>query len=267
MKVFISADIEGVAGTIYKVDELPGGMFYDRNCDEMSKEVAACCRAAIECGATEIVVKDAHGTGANLIPSYFQKEVTLIRGWEKHPYEMVQGIDSSFDCVAFVGYHGAAGDIGNPRSHTMSSATIQKATLNGVPMSEYYLHSLIASSLGVPSVFLAGDKSLCRSAEKLTPGLITAPVKEGFGNSNLCLGQEEAEELIYERAKKAFSQDVKQIEPTAIPEKLHVEIVYKEHTKASQTQYFPGCYRVDAFTVAFDPVTVYELAQTMLFIV
>ena len=65
MKVFISADIEGVTNVTHW-DECK--LYHEAHAaskKQMTREVAAACRGAISAGATEIVVKDGHGSARN----------------------------------------------------------------------------------------------------------------------------------------------------------------------------------------------------------
>ena len=103
MKVFISADIEGVAGITSWDETNKNHSDYEYFKIQMSKEVAAACEGANECGAKEIYIKDAHASGRNIIPDYLPENAYLIRGWSGDPLSMVQGIDDSFDALIFIG--------------------------------------------------------------------------------------------------------------------------------------------------------------------
>ncbi|MEM6748738.1 MAG: M55 family metallopeptidase, partial [Pseudomonadota bacterium] len=52
MKVFISADIEGVAGVVSWDQTRRQGYEYDRACGWMTGEVAAACQAALALNAS-----------------------------------------------------------------------------------------------------------------------------------------------------------------------------------------------------------------------
>ena len=97
MKVFISADIEGVATTLSHEDCRPGNPNYPYHCDEMTKEVLAACEGAMEAGADEIVIKDAHGPACNIDSKVLPPCAQIIKGWSGHPFLMVEGLDKSFD--------------------------------------------------------------------------------------------------------------------------------------------------------------------------
>ena len=83
----------------------------------MTEEVVAACEAAHEAGADEIVVKDGHGDASNIDPLKMPEYVTLIRGKSGHPYNMMYGIDDSYDGVLYLGYHAPAGDPNFSISH------------------------------------------------------------------------------------------------------------------------------------------------------
>jgi len=79
LKVHISVDMEGVAGTV-TADQLgPTGFEYGRFREFMTREALAAVDAARAGGATEILVADAHGNGENLLVEQFPPDVRLIR--------------------------------------------------------------------------------------------------------------------------------------------------------------------------------------------
>ena len=186
MKVFISADIEGVATTLSHEDCRPGNPNYPYHCDEMTKEVLAACEGAMEAGADEIVIKDAHGPACNIDSKVLPPCAQIIKGWSGHPFLMVEGLDKSFDAALFVGYHSAASREGNPMSHTVSGRAAY-IKLNGRICSEFMMFSLCAASLGVPTVYLSGDQQLCEDSQNLHPCLVTTAVKAGVGGALRCL--------------------------------------------------------------------------------
>lgn len=97
MRIYISADMEGIAG-ISRWDETEkGNAEYERYREQMTREVAAACEGAIEAGAEYILVKDAHDRGKNLIHELLPRNVKIMSGWSQHPYNMVEGLDESFD--------------------------------------------------------------------------------------------------------------------------------------------------------------------------
>ena len=264
MKVFISADIEGTAATsrwLETSSKQPEYPFYAR---EMTEEVVAACEGAIAAGADEILIKDAHGSATNLDLSLLPEQASVIRGWEGHPYMMVQGIDRSFDAALFVGYHSEAGSPGNPMSHTMTLAP-QHVRINGVAASEFMIYSFCAAYEGVPTVFLSGDKALCSSGLQLYPWLSTVAVKEGCGLSSINMAPKKACRLIRENVQAALSRDLRALR-FELPGHFSVDIEYKEHDKARTNSYFPGVIQTDPHTLHFDETDYFETARKLKFL-
>ena len=140
MKLFISADIEGCAGVALAYETHKNEAAYGEFAKQMTKEVVAACEAAREAGADEIVVKDGHGDATNIDPLCMPDYVTLIRGKSGHPYNMMSGLDDSFDGVMYIGYHAPAGNPGFAISHTSTGNSLY-IRLNGSCMSEFMLNS------------------------------------------------------------------------------------------------------------------------------
>ena len=90
---------------------------------------------AREAGATEFVVSDSHGNGQNLLIDRFPADVRIVRSMPR-PLGMMEGIDSTFDVVLFIGYHASTDNLAGVRAHTFSSATLASVALNGSAMME-----------------------------------------------------------------------------------------------------------------------------------
>ena len=104
LKIYISADMEGVTGAVTGEQLGPGGFEYERFRQFMTNEVNAAIDAARAAGATEFVVSDSHGNGQNLLIDQLPADVTIVRSWPR-PLSMMAGIDETFDGVIFIGYH------------------------------------------------------------------------------------------------------------------------------------------------------------------
>ncbi len=250
MRVFISADIEGTCGICnWAETELRDqlGAYYR---EQMTREVAAACKGALAAGADEIVIKDAHDSARNLIPTGLPKgNIKLIRGWAGDPECMVTGIDKGFDAILFTGYHSAATVSGNPLSHTMTT-TVQRVTLNGVLASEFLLNTLTAAYYGVPAVFAAGDKALCEFANNFIPPMQTVATNEGTGASVMSIHPETACDLIEAGVKKALEGDLSLCK-VELPEEFELVVEYKKHQDAYRYQFYPNAKLIDSTTVSF----------------
>ena len=265
MKIYISADIEGVTTTCRWEETDSSHHSFPLHADQMTKEVLAACKGAIAAGATEIWVKDAHGGGNNINPTQLPKEVTLIRGWSQCPDFMVEGIDNSFDAAMFIGYHSAAGRSGNAMSHTMSGKHTG-IMINGRRASEFMIYSWAAARYGVPTVFLAGDKMLCDDYADMHPSLISAAVKDGIGGAVFCRSTEATLPEIREKSEQSLRQNLSAAKIT-LPESFDVEVFFKEHAHAEKVSHFPGVKKLSDNVVSFHCDDYYEVLRTLLWII
>jgi D-amino peptidase len=264
MRVFISADIEGVSGTVSweQLRNNPITSTYQAACQEMTREVAAACQGAIAAGADYILVNDAHDVGQNLDPNGLPDCVELVRGSSGSPWSMANGVQEGFDAAMFVGYHQAAGLSGNPLSHTFSTKT-HHVLLNGKPCSEFMIYSYAAAMAGVPTVLLTGDERLCQDSAHMHPLLKTVAVKRGDrGGASIGLSPAVACDRIRHTAQLALSQDLSAGLIT-LPESFTFEICYKEHTNAYRCSSFPGFSLVDDTTIRTTTTDYYDVMRAV----
>ena len=265
MKIFISADIEGVTGIGHwnETDKaFPGEYSWFQR--QMTAEVNAAVEAAFESGAREIVIKDAHDTGRNLILDALPQGIKVVRGWAGHPLSMVQELDASFDAILFVGYHSRAGQNTNTLAHTMSSSRIARMTLNGQDMSEFYLHGLAAAYYGVPCVFVSGDAGLCAEVKGHNPHIETVATIRGEGASVITEHPATTLALIRKGVKQALTGDISKGLLT-IPAELSFSIEFKKHQEAYRAAFYPGATLLDPLTVGFKSRDYFEVLRFNLF--
>jgi len=116
VKVFISFDMEGVAGIVDWAQCRPPGQAYEEGRALLLGEVNAAIDGALAGGATEIVANDSHAAMNNLNPLDLHGRAAYIAGRHKPRY-MMEGLDASFDAVFFVGYHGLISGAPSVLSH------------------------------------------------------------------------------------------------------------------------------------------------------
>ncbi len=263
MKVYISADIEGVTGITHWDETDLGKADYAPFREQMTAEVAAACEGALEAGATEIWVKDAHDSARNILASKLPRQVKLIRGWSGHPFIMVQELDSSFQAAMLIGYHSRAQAGTSPLAHTMNGM-ITRLTINERPASEFLMHTYAAGSVGVPVVFVSGDKGLCEEVGGFNPRITTVAVKEGIGNSTVSLHPQVAVDEIRQGTVKALKGDLSQCR-MGMPAHFAVEIQYRRAFDAYRNGFFPGAVQTDDCTVRFENDSYAEVMRFFLF--
>jgi D-amino peptidase len=204
MKIWISFDMEGVAGIVDWDQCRPsGGARYEVGCQLMLAEVNAAIEGAIAGGATEVVLNDSHGTMANLDPRAVAGNARYIAGRHK-PLYMMQGLDDSFDAVFLVGYHGSISGEPSTLSHTYNPEVFAAARVNGTEVGESGINALVAEHHGVPIAFVSGDAVTWAETEKYAAGAEHVVTKESitrFSAANL--HPDESCRLIREGAERA----------------------------------------------------------------
>ncbi|MED1722922.1 amino acid amidase [Mesorhizobium sp. M00.F.Ca.ET.186.01.1.1] len=264
MKLFISADLEGVAGIVNWTEANIESSFSKYFTEQMTKEVNAACEAAIAAGATDILVKDAHSTARNLDPSKLPEQVKILRGWTRDPYSMMAGLDESYDGVLFIGYHAAAGANGNPLAHTMNMQN-EYVKINGEIASELLINVYIAASMGVPALLVTGDKMICEEAQTINPHIKTVPVNEGIGNAAISIHPNVALRQIKEQVQAVLADDLSKYK-VQLPETFHVEIAFREHYLAYRGSFYPGAKQTGAKTVEFAADDYMEVLRFLFFV-
>jgi len=248
LKVFISVDMEGVAGLIHWDETSEGGADYPLFRRLMTEETNAAIAGALDAGATEIVVRDSHGSARNILPDLLRPEARLIREWNS-PLSMMEGIDKSFDAVVFVGYHARAGTPDAVLKHTMS-LSLYDVILNGVRMPEGAWNAAIAGHFDVPVVFLSGDSAIGKQIKEIIGPIETVAVKKGLGPAASMLHPVKAREMI-QKGVAAALRNLKAYKPykPAAPYKL--EIVFTDENQARRAAQVPGIERTGERTVAY----------------
>lgn len=211
LKIFISVDMEGIAGVIKGSDCSSSGKDYDYFRKIMTLETNAAIEGALAAGATEIVVRDGHGSKTNILPGLLHKKAKLLRGVTTKPENMMLGIDDTFDAVLFIGYHAKAGTAEGILSHT-SSGNVIDLSINNVSLPEAGYNALIAGLFDVPIAFLAGDNWICQQAKDLFGTVTTVETKIGLGTAELGLHPEAVRDLIRTKVTEAV-KDLQRFKP------------------------------------------------------
>ena len=264
IKVYVSADIEGITGIAHWDEASRDHPAYREFQERMTAETAVACHAAIAGGATEIVVKDAHGSGRNILAEQLPPPVRLIRGWSGHPYSMVQELDATFDALILVGYHSAAGSKGHPLAHTFRG-TIHYIELNGEQLSEFRVNSLTARSEGVPTVFLSGDETLCAEAKSVEPNIITVATHRGIGHSSFALHPADTRQKIQDGVRQAMTRTINQ-PLLSMPDTFNLKIRYRNQLDAYSSSFYPGVSLTDDVTIEFRTNDWFEILRLLQFV-
>jgi D-amino peptidase len=249
LRVLISVDMEGVAGTVTGDQLGPTGFEYGRFREFMTREALAAVNLARAGGATEIIVADAHGNGENLLIELFPPDVRVIRSWPRQ-LGMVAGVDQA-DAVIFIGYHASTNNVQGVRAHTFSSGTLTKVALNGVNVSEGSWAAAIAGHFNVPVIMMSGDDAAIAEVRGAIGNIEAAETKRTLGfHSAITLTPQASYDLIGARVKAAMARRA-EFKPYKVTTPVTVDVSFKNYTPAEMLAYLPGFERTDAHSIRF----------------
>jgi D-amino peptidase len=248
-KVFISVDMEGIAGLVNAQETSQAGSDYGYFRRLMSLEANAAVLGAFDAGASEVVVRDAHGTARNILPDLLDPRSRLIRDWSGSAMGMMEGIDESFDAVVFVGYHARAGTADAVIDHT-STGNVVDFAINGRSLPEAGYNALIAAKYGVPVVFVAGDQAICDQVKELFGDVPNVATKRGIGEAMESLHPEAAQARIREGVAQAV-RDRGRYRPFEMTKPYTLTLKLKSEASVYAGSFFPGARRTGDWELTF----------------
>jgi len=260
LKIYISADMEGVVGAVTDAQLGPGGFEYERFRQFMTNEVNAAIDAARAAGANEFVISDSHGNGQNLLIDQLPDDVTIVRSWPRE-HSMMAGIDETFDGVIFLGYHASTNNTRGVRAHTMSSANITSLRLNGMTMTEGSMNAAIAGHFGVPVIMVSGDDIAVAENQVIIGDIEGAVVKWASGfHSARTLTPEAAYEVIRTRTKSAIDR-IDDFEPYVLDTPIELELSLKHYQPVELLAYLANVEKVNSHTIRFTGDDITEVSN------
>ena len=266
MKVYLSADIEGIAGIAHWDEANPDHPEYGALRERMTDHVVAACEGAVAAGAAEILVKDAHASARNILFDRLPPQARLVRGWSGHPFLMVEHLDESFDALVLVGWHARAGSGGNPLAHTLPSSKVARIEVNGAAVAEFHLYGWAAASVGVPIAFVSGDEALCAEVKAANPAIPVLPVLAGHGAGTVSLHPSVARDRI-RRGVAAALADIGPDRLLPLPARFDAVVRFREAAAAYRGSFYPGAELEDDHSVRYSAATAMELLRPLGFLI
>ena len=241
LKVFISVDMEGLAGAVTSADVSANGRDYEHFRKIMAAETNAAVEGAFRAGATEVLVRDSHGSKQNLLPGDVDPRARLLRGASTEPRNMMEGIDSTFGAVVFIAYHAKAGTPNAILEHT-SNGNVIDFSINGVSLPEGGYNALVAGVAGVPVVFVSGDLAVVNQLRDLLGPIEAVAVKEEIGGDAIIgMSPLHAQEAIRAGVERAVRNRA-QIRPYRLQPPYTMRLKVREE----RTAIYPGARKVAA---------------------
>lgn len=251
MRVFVTVDIEGIAGVVHSEEGAQGNPEYERARRLMTQEANAVVAGIYDADPeASVTVADVHGPYRNLIPEDLDERATLSRGKPKM-MGMMDGVEHGYDVAMFVGVHGRAGSAPAVLSHTFTGAILDVA-VNGRSYGELGLNAAVAGAHGVPVVLVAGDQAVVEETRALLgERVITVQVKESRAHM--------AAESVHPKVARARLRDAAArvlrdrpaVPPLRVATPTTVEVTLARPVYADLAAMIDDVARVDGRTVRF----------------
>ncbi|MGJ8527196.1 M55 family metallopeptidase [Maritalea sp.] len=250
MHIFISVDIEGVAGVSDGIQGQTGNPEYEVARRLMTQEANAAIRGAFAGGATEVTVADSHGKMRNMIAEDLDPRARVVAGIMR-PLSMIEGIEPHHAGVILIGYHAAASNFG-VLAHTISGLAFQRIEINGQMVGEPTLFGGYAAQIGVPLLAVSGDQHLAAEIANQFPNAKSIVVKNTIGAASTnSLSPQKARELIEADVTKVVrNASGAKVDQLIVPP-LNVEIAFTKQAFADGAVLLPFVQRKDALRVTF----------------
>jgi len=249
-------DLEGISGVRTMEECQTGSEKYHAARKYLCGDVNAAVAGAFDGGADEVVVRDGHGGGFNLILDLMDPRA-LYTG--RGGGSWCPGLDETSDAAFFVGAHAMAGTAGAFLEHTQSSKSWFDYSVNGRSFGEQGQFGAYCGSFGVPVVLVTGDEAACREAADFFASCETVAVKRASSrNSAICIHPTKAQEMIRAGAKRAVERAA-EIKPFIVDFPAEVVMQYMRTDYADAKAGQRGVERLDSRTVKWTAANANEL--------
>jgi D-amino peptidase len=266
MRIFVSADIEGIVGIVAREQGRPSGFGYEQACSLMTDSILAVCAAAREAGADEVIVADSHGSGYNIQLERMPDYVQLVQSWPR-PLGMMQGIEvGNFTGALLIGYHAGSANAGGVLAHTLSSDLFQDVRFNDRSVSEAAISAAIAGHFGVPILAIAGDDVFVAETRALLGDLDSAALKGAYGTTSaispsLAVAMGRLRQVTLSGIANAPLRKPHRVE---VP--VCVEMRLRARSVAEWLGYLPQVERTGAYTVRYSCQDIISASRFLMFV-
>ena len=251
LKIYISVDLEGIAGVVTGEQLGTDGFEYQRFREFATAEALSAVNAAFEAGATEVLVSDSHGNGQNLLIEKFPENVKVIRSWPRK-LGMMQGLEEGgFAGAIYIGYHSSTNYMSGVRAHTKSSASLTGLKLNGKVAGESYFNAAIAGEFNVPIIMISGDEAAVTEAQDAIGDIEGAIVKWAYSfHSAKSLSPAASRKEIAAKVKAAIGR-IDEFKPMKLKGDITVDMRFKNYRVSEMLAYLPQFERIDSHTIRY----------------
>lgn len=256
MKLFISVDMEGIAGIVSNYEEFGERDHYRNSIMHQVEYIINGIKSSIiNDQIEEITICDSHNEGKSLVYLELSKlddRITLIAGSPRETF-MISTIDESYAAAIFVGYHAGAGTLHGNMEHSFFGKVVHRIYVNDVPVNESMVNAIHCKDNNVPVVLIAGDDKLKEQLDELghlddIPYIITKHSISRYAAKYIPPVKLKQESIVQTVKALENISDIRMIEFNA-PYILRIE--FNRTIMCDYVELFPGVVRLDAYNIEF----------------
>jgi D-amino peptidase len=261
LKFFLLWDMEGASGIFTREQ----AWYWETGVREqvaaearelLTADVNSASSAALASGATELIVCDTHHGGGNFVREKLLQDprITYLYrsvGMEDGRRRWMPGMNQTVHGFMLMAHHAKPGTPGAFLPHAQSISWLD-FTINGLSVGEIGIETCFAGHWDVPLVFVQGDEAACHETRQQFPGVVTAAVKRGGSNPEICTGMDaesgrrETARRIAEAIETVRAGKMRPYKP-ALP--MTVTLRLRTMDEAAKVAKRPGVERLDDHTV------------------
>jgi len=271
MKVYISVDIEGLAGIVnFSQESQEKERFRTAMHNQLKWVLEGIWASDVNNQIEEITIADSHGTSMNLdydLLSDLDDRISLISGYPRPNY-MMPCFSEEYDVVFFVGYHGAVGELKSNMDHTYASRAIHCFKINGKAMSETEINAAYAAEFDVPLGLVIGDDGLMEELKKTMPWVRYVLTKHSISRfAAKYLPKKVIRENTIQEVKRVLESDLKALPKRRFTMPCQIEIEFNFGSQFDLAMMIPHVKSIDGRTIAFEVHDYKEFFNSIVMIV
>ncbi|HEY3250288.1 MAG TPA: M55 family metallopeptidase [Ignavibacteria bacterium] len=253
MKIYISLDMEGIAGT-YSWNQEENNRAEVRKCISRQVEwvIEGVHSSSVNNDVEEIVIADSHSAGDSLLyeTTELDDRLHLVSGYPRPKY-MMPAFDSTYNIVFFIGYHGGICTLRSVMDHSYSPR-FHRIWLQNKPMNESLINAAYAGYYNVPVGLVIGDDALYnqlmqKDAMPWVKYVVTKYSLSRFSVKSKPLNVVRNETI--EAVKSVLSPDASKIPVYKFNPPVSLKIELQTASMADAVEMMPDVKRLDGVTI------------------
>lgn len=259
MKIYISLDMEGMAGICQPIQQTQDReLFREALHMQLGWVIEGIQNSDRNEEVSEIVVSDSHGEGTNLVyaqVSAMDPRISLVAGSPRRMF-MMAGLDATFDACFFLGYHAGPGHELANMDHAFSGKVVDTLMVNGTAMNESTVNAALAGDYGVPVALVMGDSGLREELlgdEGRLPWVEYVETKRSLSNCSAIFRPMEAIRAdVFAAVGRVLSYDadLSKLPRYTVGHPCELSLRFRRTIMADEVAQVPGTTRKDGLTVS-----------------